>query len=172
MVIIISMAGSDTTATAVRSTMLQLITHPDVYVKLRAEIDRAITENRISAPISDIEARRLPYLQAVIREGLRTHPPITGLMLKEAPAEGISINNTWIPGGTQIGYCAWGTQQRPDVFGEDAKAFRPERWLEADEESLRQMQKLNDMVFGYGRFMCLGKDIARIELNKVFVEVS
>ena len=70
------MAGSDTTATAVRTTFLYIITNPRILAKLRNEM----SSNLISNPISDSEARKLPYLQAVIKEGLRIWPPLAGLM--------------------------------------------------------------------------------------------
>ncbi len=60
----------------------------------------------------------------------------------------------------------------PDVWGPDAHEFRPERWLEADPEKLRDMDGTLDLVFGYGRWQCLGRNVAMMELNKVFVEVS
>lgn len=56
-------AGSDTTATAIRGTLLYLSTTRTAYTKLQMEIDRAIADGRISNPISNDEARRLKYLQ-------------------------------------------------------------------------------------------------------------
>jgi hypothetical protein len=51
--------------------------------------------------------------------------------------------------------------------------FRPERWLEvADAEKLREMEGTVDLVFGFGKYQCLGRNIAFLELNKAFVEVS
>jgi cytochrome P450 len=78
----------------------------------------------------------------------------------------------FLPEGTQVGYCAWGIYRRRDIFGQDADEFRPERWLEASPDQLRLMEGTLDLVFGHGRWACLGKNIALMELNKVFVEVS
>ena len=97
------MAGSDTTATAVRATLLFLITTPRVLWRLRAEIDEAVNSGSISNPIKDQEARALPYLQACIKEGLRMFPPVTGLVSKMVPPEGDTINGVFLPGGTDIG---------------------------------------------------------------------
>lgn len=56
-------AGSDTTASVIRITMLYLMTCPQVYAKLKAEIEDAVRDGRASSPISFDEAKKLPYLQ-------------------------------------------------------------------------------------------------------------
>src|SRR2546429_661177 len=133
------MAGSDTTVTAIRSTTLFIITQPNVYSKLQSEIDKAECNNQLSKPIiQDSEATNLPYLQACIKEGLRMWPPVMGLMQKTVPKGGDTLNGKYIPEGTDIGYCAWGLHRNKDIFGEDADSFRPERWLEVNEERLIQ----------------------------------
>ncbi|OJD37098.1 cytochrome p450 [Diplodia corticola] len=165
-------AGSDTTATAVRATMLHLLTTPGALFKLRREIDRGTEGGRISTPITNAEAKELPYLQAVIKEGLRMQPPFIGLLAKEVPPQGEVINGMFVPGGTKIGHSIYAAERSEKVFGKDADAFRPERWLEEpDEKKLKLMEDTQQLVFGYGRWGCLGKSIALLELNKVFVEL-
>lgn len=165
-------AGSDTTATAIRATLLHLMSSPSAYVALRDEIDAAIAAGKISSPVADAESRMLPYLQAVIKEGLRIWPPVTGLMSKTVPKCGDTLGGIFVPGGTEVGYCAWGLQRIRSIYGEDADVFRPERWLEADQHRLKEMEKTVELVFVYGKWQCPGKNVAAIELNKVFVEVS
>jgi hypothetical protein len=164
---VFSLAGSDTTASAIRATMLHLVTNPPVLSKLLAELAGA----SISDPIKDVEARNLPYLQAVIKEGLRIHPPVTGLMSKDVPMGGDTINGYFVPAGTKIGYCAYGLFWDTNLWGDDARVFRPERWLEGSPEEIRRKEANMDLVFGYGRWQCLGRSIALIELNKTFVQV-
>jgi cytochrome P450 len=113
----------------------------------------------------------MPYLQAVIKEGLRIFPPVTGLMSKDVPAGGDTVNGLFIPEGTKIGYCAWGLFRDKNIWGEDSALFRPERWIEGPAEKLREQEAALELIFGYGRWQCLGKNVAMIELNKVFVEV-
>ncbi len=163
----IRIAGSDTTAGAIRSTFLYIITIPRVYSRLLAEISSA----SISSPIQDAEAKKLPYLQAVIKEGLRIWPPVAGLMSKEVPAGGDTINGLFVPGGTQIGYCAWGIFRNRKIWGADADMFRPERWLEGPAAKIKEQELTLELVFAAGRYQCLGKNVALMELNKVFVEV-
>jgi cytochrome P450 len=142
--------------------------HPRVTSKLRAEF----TSNPISSPIKDSEARELPYLQAIIKEGLRIFPPVVGLMSKEVPPGGDVINNKFVPGGTKIGFGALGIFRNQDMWGQDADQFRPERWIECSPEKLKEMDSTLELVFGWGKYQCLGKNLAMMELNKIFVEVD
>jgi hypothetical protein len=160
--------GTDTTVTSLRAVTMYVITNPQVYAKLQAELDAANLSNPI---ITDNEARELPYLQACIKEGMRVFPPVTGLFSKRVPKEGDVIHGKFIPGGTDIAYSAWDFYKDPKIFGADAEVFRPERWLEASPEQLANMQRTIDLVFGYGKYSCLGKPIALLELGKALAEV-
>lgn len=168
-------AGSDTTATAIRTTMLYLMSSPQAYRRLAGEIRTAAgpAGRGLSSPITDGEARGLPYLQAVIKEGLRVFPPVTGLMPTVVPLGGDVIRGIPVPEGTEIGWSAFGVQHNKAVYGMDAETFRPERWLEVkDEAQLRNMVSTWELVFKYGKWQCLGRSVALLELNKIFVEVS
>ncbi|KAK6189218.1 hypothetical protein LQW54_013500 [Pestalotiopsis sp. IQ-011] len=164
-------AGSVSSATAMCMTLLCLITTPTSYTTLQKEIDTAIRDGRISYPIAESEAKKLPYLQAVIREGLRMYPPVTGLGSKQVPKGGDLINGHFVPEGTQVGTNYFGLMRCKDIWGNDADVFRPERWLEADDDRERIMNGVVDLAFGYGKYACLGKPIAMMELNKIFVEL-
>lgn len=146
--------------------MLYIITTPQIHERLLAEISNAT----LSSPISDIEARNLPYLQAVIKEGLRIWPPAVGLMAKKVPPNGDTVNGMYVPGGTMIGYGGFSVLRNKKIWGEDADVFRPERWLEG--ENIKELELTWEVVFNAGRYQCLGKNVALMELNKVFVEVS
>ena len=118
------MAGSDAVATAVRATVLYIITNPRVYQRLQAEIDTAEQSGCIASPvIRDSEARSLPYLQARIKEGLRIFPPGTGLLQKQVPPEGDTISGYFLPGGTRIAPSAWSLQRNKDIYGDDVDLF-------------------------------------------------
>lgn len=167
-----SVAGSETTATAIRVTLLHVVTNPQIYNKLVAEITTAARDLDLPTPVPDSAAKNLPYLQAVIKEGLRIWPPITGLMSKVVPLGGDTYRGMEIPAGTVIGYSAFGLSRNKEVWGEDADVFRPERWLEGTREEMRAKEAAVDLVFGHGRWLCLGKNVAFVELNKVIFEVS
>ena len=170
-------AGSDSTASALRMTLYYITTNPSVQERLLAEANKAIAEGRITRPvIKDAEARRLPYLQACIKEGLRMYPPVTGLLCKEVPKGGVHIDGKFAPGGTWIAWNSWAMQRDKDIYDIDAEIFRPERWLpknhsDAERARVDRMTETVGLVFGYGRFGCLGRGVATMELNKGILEV-
>ncbi|KAJ4412359.1 hypothetical protein N0V91_000831 [Didymella pomorum] len=178
------LAGSDTTAAAIRVVLLYVMSNPRVYAKLQAEIDEAVQSGTAPASpaiIADTEARTLPYLCAVVREGMRVHPPVANLFSRIAPDGGdvvtVQGKEYFIPGGTMIGYSAWSMHRNNrTLYGEDAALFKPERWFvdesnAIEKDRLKQMIKTNDMVFGYGRWVCLGRNIALIEIHKCIFEL-
>lgn len=57
------LAGSDTTATAIRTTMLYIMATARVYSRLKNEIREAVVSGSVSSPITVEQAKQLPYLQ-------------------------------------------------------------------------------------------------------------
>lgn len=114
--------GSDSTATAIRMTLLYILTSPSTYAKLIAELDAHIDSD--SKPLIKYEvAKKLPYLQACIKEGLRMWPPFEDLQTKIAPLGGETVNGVFLPGGIEIEYNQHSTMRRKEVLGADANVF-------------------------------------------------
>ncbi|KAK5992623.1 Cytochrome P450 monooxygenase ABA1 [Cladobotryum mycophilum] len=162
-------AGSNSSAHALRMTLLSLITSPLAYNTLIDEVRQASAA--VSNPITWAETQTLPYLQAVIREGLRMWPPVGGLGFKTVPPEGDTINGYFVPGGVEIGQGFHGVGRSKAVWGPDANVFRPDRWLNAEGEQLKNMINAVDTHFGFGKYSCLGKAIALMELHKAVFEL-
>ncbi|KAH7346262.1 cytochrome P450 [Rhexocercosporidium sp. MPI-PUGE-AT-0058] len=162
------MVGTDSTATEVRCIFYYIVTNHRVYSRLQKELDEANLHRPV---IRDSESRNLRYLQACVQEGLRVWPPVASLIYKATPPEGDTQNGQFIPGGTNIAYSAWAVHRSKAMYGADADMFRPERWLEAEGEKLQAMNRSAELVFGTGKYGCLGKTIAFLELNKVFAEM-
>lgn len=81
-------AGTETSITTVRGTLLHILSSPAVYHKLKQEISEGIKAGRISQPITQDQAKEMPYLQAVIREGMRIVPPVINGFAKKVPPSG------------------------------------------------------------------------------------
>lgn len=163
-------AGSETSIMMIRGTLLLLMTSPPVYQKLKQEIKDGIAAGLISDPITNDEAKNLEYMQAVIHEGMRLMAPIAFGFPKQVPASGDIVCGKSLPAGTDVYLNLYGMMRKKDVFGSDPEGFRPERFLGGGPE-IAHMVKVVDAVFGGGRFVCLGKAFAYVEINKIFVEV-
>lgn len=141
-----------------------------MYAKVKQEIYAAQAQGRLSSPATEAEVKQLPYLQTCIKEGLRVFPPITALRERVVPEGGDTLRGVFIPAGTNIGLNLPG-MLRNEVFGPDAHVFRPERWLEADEEQLQRMERVHELLFNWGFTRCLGIRLANAMISKFFVEV-
>lgn len=168
------MAGSDSTTDVLRSTVYLLAGNPPAYAKLRAEVDAAVSAGLVAPGqvIKYTEALKLPHLKACIWEALRMFPPLFGLKSKAAPKGGDNVNGVYYPEGTEVCQCDDAIMRRTDIFGDDANVYRPERFTECDADTANKMYRTVECAFGAGRYMCLGRHIAQMELHKAVFEVS
>ncbi|KAJ9299754.1 hypothetical protein DTO271G3_2638 [Paecilomyces variotii] len=161
-------AGADTTAITLRSVFYYILKNPQVYRQLQEEIDAS----KLSIPVSYKDARALPYLDAVVREAMRMHPGVGMPLERYVPESGLSANGHYIPKGVKVGMNPWVTSSNRDVFGPDAEVFRPDRWLQqvdetdANCEARRKWMNRSDLTFGAGSRVCIGKNLALLEIYK------
>lgn len=163
-------AGSDTTAIALRAILYFLMRNPAEMARVMTEIDTAISENKISNPISYHESTtHLPYMGAVIKEALRLHPSVGLILEREVPDSGVDICGKHIPGGTTVGINAWVVNRTEEIFP-NPDDFLPARWLESSPEELRVMEQTT-LTFGAGSRSCIGKHISFMEMYKVIPQL-
>ncbi|KAI5922876.1 pisatin demethylase [Camillea tinctor] len=156
----INVAGTDSVAVALRMILLYVQPTPRVYTLLLAELDQAREKGQISRPVQDAEAKRL-----------RVFPALTPLLNKTVPKGGDNVAGIHLPSGTEVGVDVWGILRSKEYWGDDADLFRPNRWLKLEEKQLQEMTGCLEVLFGYGRYKCLGRGIAIMELNKVLPEL-
>lgn len=108
-----------------------------------AELDLAANNGTIAERennrVSWAESLNLPYLDAVIQESFRMHPAPGLILERVVPPQGLDVLGEIIPGGTIVGCNAWVLHRRKEIFGSDVDVFRPERWLEAQPDQLKEM---------------------------------
>ncbi|KAH8812835.1 cytochrome P450 [Xylogone sp. PMI_703] len=161
------LAGSDTTAIAIRSILYYLMRNPKSYEKLVEEIDKAYSDGSLSgAHITYAEAMRLPYLTACCKEGLRMHPSVGFGLPRYVPEGGKQICGRFFPGGSRVTVNAAVVHYDEGVFVLDAAEFNPDRWLG---DSAANMDR-HMLHFGGGSRTCLGKNVH--SLSYTFAHVS
>lgn len=159
-------AGADTTTIAMRTIMFNVAKNPAIYRALTREIRETA---KLSHPVSYAAASALPYLDAVIKEALRIHPPNGVMYCRTVPAEGATICGKFLPGGTEVGISPWVVHYDEELFPQPEQ-FRPERWLDADAE-LVAARKRSIFAFSAGSHTCLGKNISLMEITKLIAEL-
>ncbi|TGJ80519.1 hypothetical protein E0Z10_g8247 [Xylaria hypoxylon] len=161
-------AGSDSTASTMQSFFWLTLTAPRVYATLKTEIDAAVATGTIptSGNIEWTQSQSLPYFQACLKESMRLRPAVGLNITRYAPApDGVEIDGRHYPAGTRLAVNGWVLHRNQAIFGPDADFFRPERWLE-DEENARVMERYM-CQFGGGAHVCIGRNLALLEINKV-----
>ncbi|KAJ9165351.1 Cytochrome P450 [Coniochaeta hoffmannii] len=158
-------AGADTTAGTLAYTVYLLCKHPAAARKLQSELDNALRDGALTNPPKWSQVNRLPYLDAVLRESMRIFPIASWGLDRVVPPAGATIAGRYIPGGTVVGCQIDAVHLDEDVYGRDSAAFRPERWLEADEERRRRMDRAF-LAFSAGKRTCTGIHIAWLEMKK------
>jgi cytochrome P450 len=156
-------AGTDTIANVLTAITYQLLANPHILGKLRAELQDTIREDSLPT-FSQIE--NLPYLSAIIQEGLRLHPGTTQRQERIAPDEDLYYMNhknhmTYkIPAGTCVSMTTPLLSRLPNLYP-SPQEFRPERFL--DNPKLKNYQ----FTFSRGTRNCLGMNLAYQEIYMV-----
>ncbi|USW46942.1 Putative cytochrome P450 [Septoria linicola] len=162
-------AGSDTTAVSLSSVLWHLASNPAALQRLRAEIDQAIADGKMTTDrVTFKQSQELSYFQACIKEGLRLCAA-TGLPLwREVPkgSGGVQMCGHYFPEGSEVGINTWVAHYDEDIWGPDAAQFKPERWIDSSTERLKIMDSFF-MPFGLGSRTCIGRHISFLEMNKV-----
>ncbi|MQM21457.1 hypothetical protein Taro_054498 [Colocasia esculenta] len=157
-------AGTDTTSTALQWIMANLVKHQPVQAKLFDEISDVVGDAR---EVSEEDLGKLPYLKAVVLEGLRRHPP-GHFVLPHAATEDATVDGYVIPStATTLNFMVTEINWDAKVW-EDPMEFRPERFLPGGEGADVDITGSRDMMmmpFGAGRRICPGIGLAMLHLE-------
>ena len=146
-----------------------LLKNPTCYLKLQEELDANLPPKDPDTIQSDTKfsmARELSYLHACIQESFRLHPAFGFNFERVVPPNGGVIAGHFVHGGVVVGVNAWVVHRNKRIFGKDAEQYRPERWLEASEEQLKEMNRTM-FHFATGNHICLGRNISLMEIYKL-----
>ncbi|TVY78438.1 Cytochrome P450 monooxygenase FCK2 [Lachnellula suecica] len=157
---LVIVAGSDTTAAALTYLFYHVAENHSHVDKLRQEMASLKQKN------GDFDAKELgnaKYLNGMINETLRLHPPLISGVSRQTPPEGIMIGNTRVPGDTIVSIPQF-TIGRSEKAWERPHDFVPERWY-SKPEMIRHKNAF--APFSAGRYGCIGKNLALMELRTV-----
>ncbi|CAI0555111.1 unnamed protein product [Linum tenue] len=151
-------AGTDTTSTTLEWAMAELLRNPSVLVKAKEELDQAIGKDN---HLEESDISRLPYLQAIVKETFRLHPPVPLLLPRKAGAD-VEIDGFIVPKGAQVlvNLCAIG---RDPATWNDPNSFLPERFMDSKIDAKGHDFEL--IPFGAGRRRCPGMLLAHRMLH-------
>ncbi|XP_054816354.1 cytochrome P450 71D10-like [Prosopis cineraria] len=147
------MAGSETSSTTLEWAIAELIKNPKIMKKAQAEVRKIYKEKEF---VGESEIHQLKYLNSIVKETLRLHPPGV-LILPRENIERCVINGYEIPEKTRIIINAWAIGRDPK-FWDDADTFKPERFL--DNPIDFRGTNFDYIPFGGGRRICPGISFA------------
>ncbi|KAL5846080.1 hypothetical protein ACOSQ3_009604 [Xanthoceras sorbifolium] len=155
--------GTDTTAILTEWVMAELVLNPDVQANLHRELDLIVGNKTVT----DSDVAKLPYLQAVIKETLRVHPPGPLLSWARLSTSDVHLSNDMVvPANTTTMVNMWAITHDPNVW-EDASAFKPERFLKSEGGTDVDVRGLDLRLapFGAGRRVCPGKNLGLVTVS-------
>ncbi|XAR64397.1 Flavonoid 3'-monooxygenase [Bertholletia excelsa] len=143
--------GTDTVAILLEWIMARMALHQDIQAKAQQEIDTCVGDSR---HVRDSDIPNLPYLQAIVKEALRLHPPGPLLSWARLAVHDCHVDKFFIPAGTTAMVNMWAITHDPSIW-KDPWTFRPERFVE--EEISIMGSDLRLAPFGSGRRVCPGR---------------
>lgn len=148
-------------------TIAELINHPDVFKKVKEEIDSVVGKTRL---VEESDIPSLPYLQAVVKEALRLYPP--GPVTTRECRQNCKVGGFDIPEKTAVAINLYAIMRDPNSW-DDPNDFKPERFMVSTKEgenmyhnqSETKGQSFNFVPFGAGRRGCPGTLLAFSLMN-------
>ncbi|KDP39558.1 hypothetical protein JCGZ_02578 [Jatropha curcas] len=157
--------GTDTTSTALQWIIANLVKYPEIQEKVFVEIKGVVSNGE--EEVKEVDLQKMPYLKAVLLEGLRRRPP-GHLLLAHSVSEDVTLDKYLITkkGTINVMVAEMGWDSK---VWDDPMAFNPERFLNDEGELLdfdiTGSREIKMMPFGVGRRMCPGYSLAMLHLE-------
>ncbi|KAK4572099.1 hypothetical protein RGQ29_030499 [Quercus rubra] len=144
-------AGTDTTSTALEWIMANMVKYPQIQERLLVEMKGVVGDGEKEVKGEDLN--KMPYLKAVVLEGLRRHPP-AHLVIPHAVTEDVVLDGYLVPKNGTLHF-------------NDPLAFKPERFLNGGGEAfdITGSKEIKMMPFGAGRRICPASGLAILHLE-------
>lgn len=150
-------AGNETTGNALSIITFHVLNNSEIKMNLRNELFEAIPDEGTMPQWQFLET--LPYLSAIIKEGLRMSYGVISRMPRVSPNAILHYKGWVIPPNTPVSMNNMDMHNDPTVFV-NPSTFWPERWLQSDSGEL-----LKHLVpFCRGTRACVGQNLAYAEM--------
>ncbi|MBA0763265.1 hypothetical protein Gotri_012744 [Gossypium trilobum] len=157
--------GTDTVAVLIEWILARMVLHPEIQSRVQAELDEVVGKSRALME-SDIQS--MVYLQAVVKEVLRLHPPGPLLSWARLAITDATIDGYHVPAGTTAMVNMWAITRDPEIWVDPLK-FMPERFVSKDSSTDVEFSVLGSDLrlapFGSGRRTCPGKTLGLATVN-------
>lgn len=144
-------AGVDPSATGMFATLFELSRHPDILKRVHDEVDRVFEEHE--GVITSEVISKLTYLEQVIEEALRMHPPIGQIGRRCTEDTVLPVGNIKVDKGTQVIVPIFSIHYDPEYYP-NPKVFDPERFTP---EAMSERRRMTYLPFGEGNRLCIGE---------------
>ncbi|MCJ1314498.1 hypothetical protein MMC25_008180 [Agyrium rufum] len=146
----------EATAISLRAITYHIHTNGSILRRLRSELSDLVGLKSMSLR----ELEQLPYLTAVIMEGLRLNLGLATRLARIAPDRDLHYDKWTIPAGSPVGMTIFLMHLDEHVYPRPEE-FDPDRWLE--NALIRKADKIF-APFSQGTGNCIGMHIAWAEL--------
>ncbi|XP_004492664.1 cytochrome P450 76T24-like [Cicer arietinum] len=157
-------AAIDSTSNTIEWIMAELLNNPDKLTKVRKELFETIGKNET---IEESDITKLPFLQAVVKETFRLHPPAP-LFLPHKCDEFVNIFGFNVPKNAQVLVNVWAIGRDPTIW-KNPNMFMPERFLECDINYKGNNFEL--IPFGAGKRICPGLPLAHRSVHLIVASI-
>nr|XP_016437353.1 PREDICTED: geraniol 8-hydroxylase-like [Nicotiana tabacum] len=140
-------AGTDTTTSTLEWAMAEMLRQPEIMRKAQVELGEVIGKGKI---VEEADVSQLPYLQCIIKETLRMHPPFPLLVPRKVEQDG-ELCDYIIPKGSQVVVNAWAIG-RDSTFWKDPLVFKPKGFWNLDLDM--RGKDFEFIPFGVGQRIC------------------
>nr|AZR39423.1 cytochrome P450 [Agasicles hygrophila] len=149
-------AGFETSSTLMSFALFELGQRPEIQETLRKEINEVLAKH--NGQLTYEALSQMTYLDGVIMEALRKHPPFPVLYRICTKSYQIPDSNITIDKGTHVRFILHAIHNDPELYSEP-EAFMPERWNDGSIDK----SKYQFLTFGEGPRMCIGMRLGKIQ---------
>lgn len=146
-------AGTDTTSSTVEWAMAEVLKNPETMKRAKVELEEVLGKGKV---VREGDISRLPYLQCIVKETMRLHPPVPFLIPRKVE-EDVEVSGHIVPKGSQVFVNLWAIGRDPKVW-EKPLEFNPLRFLYSEVDVKGKDYEL--IPFGAGRRICPGLTLA------------